>query len=35
MICTQCERDVAECICDDRGERLKSLMNSPHIHLGD
>lgn len=35
MMCIKCDHDVADCICDDRAERLKSLMASQYLHLGD
>lgn len=26
MMCIKCDHDVADCICDDRAERLKSVL---------
>ena len=34
MFCTQCDKDVADCICDDRSDRLTKLMNCKFIVLG-
>lgn len=35
MICIQCDKDVADCICDDRIERLTVLLDSKNIVIGD
>lgn len=34
MFCVKCQRDAAECICPDREERLKKLMQSPNLYIG-
>ncbi len=34
MICMQCQNDLADCTCDDLGERLKSILDCDFIHIG-
>jgi hypothetical protein len=30
-----CEKDVADCICEDRVERLRSILNSKYLLIGE
>lgn len=34
MYCCQCNNELSECVCPDLKERLDSLAQSPHVHIG-
>ena len=34
MICRKCDKDLANCFCDDMPERFESVKQSPYIALG-
>ena len=31
MFCCKCQNDLANCICEDKEERVNSIMGSPSI----
>lgn len=31
MWCVKCNRDLSQCICADKKERINALMESPHL----
>ena len=31
MLCLKCGKDLIDCICPDKEERLKAIVDSPHL----
>jgi len=34
MICSKCDKDLAECDCPDLHERFESILKVPQLHIG-
>lgn len=34
MICMQCEKDMADCVCADAAERILKVLGSEYLYIG-